>query len=123
MKIKEGYIYTHTTLGNCLVLSILQEHGGNKMVVAFTDKKGLCVVEYYTFNKRVQSGQAIKDDSYALLTLGSKYRHKASDSVVTTEAAFKDPASGVYYVSYKCENISLFCSCYEFTHNFTEVQK
>lgn len=123
MKIKEGYVYNHTTLGSCLVLSILQEHGGNKIVVAYTDKKGLCAVEYYAFNKRVQSGAAIKDDSYALLTLGSKYRRKASDCVVTTEAAFKDPVSGVYYVSYKCknENISYFCSCYEFTRNFVEI--
>ena len=54
MKVKEGYVYTHTTLGQCFVLSILQEHGGNKMVVAYTDKKGLCAIEYYAFNKRVQ---------------------------------------------------------------------
>lgn len=123
MKIKEGYVYSHTTLGSCLVLSILQEHGGNKMVVAFTDKKGLCVVEYYTFNKRVQSGQAVKDDSYALISLDKEYKRKGSETMATAKSVFKDPVSGVYYVSYKCENenISQFCSCYEFTNTFVEI--
>lgn len=76
MKIKEGYIYSHTTLGSCLVLSILQEHGGNKIVIAYTDKKGLCAVEYYAFNKRVQNGSCDKGDSYALIVLNGKYRRK-----------------------------------------------
>lgn len=132
MKVKEGYVYSHTTLGSCLVLSILQEHGGNKMVIVYTDKKGLCVVEYYVFNKRVQSGQAIKDDSYALIVLGGRYRRKDTattpdtpNTVVITEAGFKDPTTNVYYVSYKYENESVcqFCSCYEFITTFTEIQE
>ena len=129
MKVKEGYVYTHTTLGRCFVLSILQEHGGNKMVIAYTDKKGLCAVEYYAFNKRVQSGQAFQDESYALIVLGGKYRRKgcesSSDTVVITESGFKEPVTGVYYVSYKYENenVCQFCSCYEFITTFTEVQE
>ena len=129
MKVKEGYVYTHTTLGRCFALSILQEHGGNKMVVAYTDKKGLCAVEYYAFNKRVQSGSAFQDESYALIGLGGKYRRKeqtqSTDTVVITEAGFKDPVTGVYYVSYKYENENLakFCSCYEFINTFTEIQE
>ena len=128
MKVKEGYVYTHTTLGRCFVLSILQEHGGNKMVIAYTDKKGLCAVEYYAFNKRVQSGSCDKDESYALIVLGGKYRRKGCDAatpdtVVITESGFKDPLTGVYYVSYKYENENLakFCSCYEFLTTFTEI--
>lgn len=129
MKVKEGYVYTHTTLGQCFVLSILQEHGGNKMVVAYTDKKGLCAVEYYAFNKRVQSGTAVQDESYALIVLGGKYRRKGQeatpDNVVITESGFKDPITNVYYVSYKYENENLakFCSCYEFVTTFTEIQE
>lgn len=129
MKVKEGYVYTHTTLGRCFVLSILQEHGGNKMVIAYTDKKGLCAVEYYAFNKRVQSGPAFQDESYALIVLGGKYRRKGQNpspnTVVITESGFKDPVTGVYYVSYKHENENLakFCSCYEFVHTFTEIQE
>ena len=129
MKVKEGYVYTHTTLGQCFVLSILQEHGGNKMVVAYTDKKGLCAIEYYAFNKRVQSGHAFQDESYALIVLNGKYRRKGQtlspDSVVITESGFKDPLTGVYYVSYKYENENLakFCSCYEFITTFTEIQE
>lgn len=129
MKVKEGYVYTHTTLGQCFVLSILQEHGGNKMVVAYTDKKGLCAVEYYAFNKRVQSGTAVQDESYALIVLGGKYRRKeqtqSPDTVVITESGFKDPITGVYYVSYKYENenVPQFCSCYEFITTFTEIQE
>lgn len=129
MKVKEGFVYTHTTLGRCFVLSILQEHGGNKMVIAYTDKKGLCAVEYYAFNKRVQSGSAFQDESYALIVLGGKYRRKgcepSPDNVVITESGFKDPVTGVYYVSYKYENESLakFCSCYEFITTFMEIQE
>lgn len=130
MKVKEGYVYNHTTLGRCFVLSILQEHCGNKMVVAYTDKKGLCAVEYYAFNKRVQSGQAFQDESYALIVLGGKYRRKdcnaaTPDTVVITESGFKEPVTGVYYVSYKYENENLakFCSCYEFITTFTEIQE
>lgn len=129
MKVKEGYVYNHTTLGRCFVLSILQEHGGNKMVIAYTDKKGLCAVEYYAFNKRVQSGSAFQDESYALIVLGGKYRRKeqtqSPDTVVITEAGLKDPITNVYYVSYKYENENLakFCSCYEFVHTFTEIQE
>ena len=129
MKVKEGYVYTHTTLGQCFVLSILQEHGGNKMVVAYTDKKGLCAIEYYAFNKRVQSGTAVQDESYALIVLGGKYRRKGQettpDNVVITEAGFKDPITNVYYVSYEYENENLakFCSCYEFITTFTEIQE
>lgn len=129
MKVKEGYVYTHTTLGRCFVLSILQEHGGNKMVIAYTDKKGLCAVEYYAFNKRVQNGSAFQDESYALIVLGGKYRRKeqtqSPDTVVITESGFKDPVTGVYHVSYKYENENLakFCSCYEFITTFTEIQE
>nr|DAS50526.1 MAG TPA: hypothetical protein [Caudoviricetes sp.] len=132
MKVKEGYVYTHTALGRCFVLSILQEHGGNKMVVAYTDKKGLCAVEYYAFNKRVQSGSAFQDESYALIVLGGKYRRKGQtaapdkpDTVVITESGFKEPITGVYYVSYKYENENLakFCSCYEFVNTFVEIQE
>lgn len=129
MKVKEGYVYSHTTLGRCFVLSILQEHGGNKMVVAYTDKKGLCAIEYYAFNKRVQSGHAFQDESYALIVLGGKYKRKgcepSQDNVVITESGFKDPITNVYYVSYKYENENLarFCSCYEFLTTFTEIQE
>ena len=129
MKVKEGYVYTHTTLGRCFVLSILQEHGGNKMVVAYTDKKGLCAIEYYAFNKRGQNGAAFQDESYSLILLGGKYRRKGQeanlDNVVITESGFKDPITNVYYVSYKYENENLarFCSCYEFVHTFTGIQE